>query len=142
MNVIIEPDAAFEIARRSRGTPRIANRLLKRVRDFAQVKGDGVIRTGQAGDVLTMLDIDYLGLDEMDKRYLSALIEKYDGGPVGIETLAVTIAEEAETLEDMYEPFLIQLGFIKRTAKGRVATKLAYEHLGFKKIKSSQDELF
>ncbi len=126
----IEPDGALEIARRSRGTPRIANRLLKRVRDYAQVKGDGVITKEMADGALELLEIDALGLDSIDRRMLSAIIKFFGGGPVGLETLSATIGEEAVTLEDVYEPYLLQLGFLNRTPRGRCATVRAYEHLG------------
>ncbi len=126
----ITDDGALEIAKRSRGTPRIANRLLKRIRDFADVKYGGKITKEVADEVLNILDVDRLGLDSNDKRMLKTIIEKFGGGPVGLETLAVSIGEESDTIEDVYEPFLIQQGFIKRTPKGRVATDLAYRHLG------------
>ena len=129
LGVGISPDGAYEIASRSRGTPRIANRLLKRVRDFAQVKGSGAIDSNIANYALARLDIDELGLDSIDRRMLDAIIRLYDGGPVGLETLAATIGEEAITLEDVYEPYLMQLGFLARTPRGRCATKLAYDHL-------------
>ena len=130
LKIGIEPTGASEIARRSRGTPRIANRLLKRVRDFAQVIGDGVITQSIADDALQRLYIDKEGLDRIDRRVLECIIEKYDGGPVGIETIAAAVSEERDTIEDVYEPYLMQLGFLGRTPRGRVATKLAYEHLG------------
>ena len=126
----IEQDGAMEIARRSRGTPRIANRMLRRVRDFAQVVGDGIINKELADKALTALEVDYLGLDQIDRRMLRAVIEYYNGGPVGLETLAATINEEAVTLEDVYEPYLMQLGFLTRTPRGRCATPKAYQHLG------------
>ena len=126
----IEPDGATEIARRSRGTPRIANRMLRRVRDFAQVVGDGVITKELADKALTALEVDYLGLDNIDRRMLQAIIEFYGGGPVGLETLAATINEESVTLEDVYEPYLMQLGFLTRTPRGRCVTVKAYRHLG------------
>ena len=129
LGISISPDGAYEIASRSRGTPRIANRLLKRVRDFAQVKGGGVIDSDIANYALARLDIDELGLDSIDRRMLEAIIRLYDGGPVGLETLAATIGEESITLEDVYEPYLMQLGFLARTPRGRCATKLAYDHL-------------
>ena len=129
LNIDISDDGAMEIARRSRGTPRIANRLLKRVRDFAQVKSDGRITSQVADQALDMLDIDKLGLDNIDRRMLESIIRFYDGGPVGIDTLAATIGEEAVTLEDVYEPYLIQIGFLNRTQRGRCVTRLAYEHL-------------
>lgn len=132
LNVDIVPEGAYEIARRSRGTPRIANRMLRRVRDFAQVKADGVITKDVADQALCALEIDHLGLDPIDRRMLGAVIENYGGGPVGLETLAATIGEEAVTLEDVYEPYLMQLGFLTRTPRGRCVTRLAYEHLGMK----------
>ena len=125
----IEPDGAEEIASRSRGTPRIANRMLRRVRDFAQVLGDGVITRAAAQQALERLDVDQLGLDAIDRRMLTAIIRQYGGGPVGLETLAATIGEEAVTLEDVYEPYLMQIGFLTRTPRGRCVTRLAYEHL-------------
>jgi len=130
LNIGIEPTGASEIARRSRGTPRIANRLLKRVRDFAQVIGDGVITQEIADEALQRLYIDKEGLDRIDRRVLECIIGNYDGGPVGIDTIAAAISEERDTIEDVYEPYLMQLGFLGRTPRGRVATKLAYEHLG------------
>jgi len=126
----IEPEGAMEIAKRSRGTPRIANRMLRRVRDFAQVVGDGVITKELADKALTALEVDHLGLDNIDRRMLRAIIEYYGGGPVGLETLAATINEEAVTLEDVYEPYLMQLGFLTRTPRGRCVTQKAYTHLG------------
>ena len=126
----IEPDGAMEIARRSRGTPRIANRMLRRVRDFAQVVGDGVITKALSDKALTALEVDYLGLDNIDRRMLRAIIEYYNGGPVGLDTLAATINEEAVTLEDVYEPYLLQIGFLTRTPRGRCVTPKAYRHLG------------
>lgn len=127
----IVEEGAFEIARRSRGTPRIANRLLKRVRDFAQVQSDGVINKSVANQALTLLQVDNQGLDYVDQKLLRTLIELYGGGPVGLSTLSVNIGEETETVEDMYEPYLIQRGFIKRTPRGRIATARAYEHFNF-----------
>ncbi len=129
LTTAIEADAAFEIARRSRGTPRIANNLLKRTRDFAQIKGNGTITKPIAQLALKALDVDENGLDEMDNRILSAIIEKFKGGPVGLSTIATAVSEEAETIEEVYEPFLIQEGYIKRTSRGREATELAYKHL-------------
>ena len=126
----IDPDGAREIASRSRGTPRIANRILRRVRDFAQIYYDGVITAEAASHALEKLEIDELGLDRIDHRMLRAIIENYGGGPVGLETLAATIGEEAVTLEDVYEPYLMQLGFLARTPRGRCVTQLGYEHLG------------
>ena len=128
----IEPEGAMEIARRSRGTPRIANRMLRRVRDFAQVVGDGVITRELADKALTALEVDRLGLDNIDRRMLRAIIEYYGGGPVGLETLAATINEEAVMLEDVYEPYLMQIGFLTRTPRGRCVTAKAYEHLGLR----------
>lgn len=125
----IEPEGAMEIAKRSRGTPRIANRMLRRVRDFAQVVGDGVITRDLADQALTALEVDHLGLDNIDRRMLRAIIDYYGGGPVGLETLAATINEEAVTLEDVYEPYLLQIGFLTRTPRGRCVTRKAYEHL-------------
>ena len=119
----------MEIARRSRGTPRIANRMLRRVRDFAQVRAGGVITRSVADEALSALEVDYLGLDAVDRRMLTSIIENYRGGPVGLETLAATINEEAVTLEDVYEPYLMQLGFLTRTPRGRCVTQKAYEHL-------------
>ncbi len=130
LKVAVEPDAALEIARRARGTPRVANRLLRRVRDFALIKADGAVTLPVTREALRLLEVDDRGLDEMDRRLLEALITKYQGGPVGIGTLAVVVGEEPGTLEDVYEPFLIQEGFIKRTSRGREATPLAYHHLG------------
>ena len=130
LDVPIERDGALEIARRSRGTPRIANRLLRRVRDFAQVTAGGVITRHVADRALQALEIDQLGLDNIDRRMLTSIIENYAGGPVGLDTLAATINEESVTLEDVYEPYLMQLGFLTRTPRGRCATRKAYEHLG------------
>ena len=130
LNIGIETAGASEIARRSRGTPRIANRLLKRVRDFAQVVGNGVITADIADEALKRLHVDKMGLDRIDRRVLKCIIENYDGGPVGIETIAAAVSEERDTIEDVYEPYLMQLGLLGRTPRGRVATKLAYDHLG------------
>ena len=124
------PDATVEIARRARGTPRIANRLLRRARDFAQVLSDGILDVVTAKKALERLDVDHAGLDEMDRKYLRILIDHYDGGPVGIETLAAALSEPRDTLEDVYEPYLLQQGFLARTSRGRMATRRAYEHLG------------
>ncbi len=131
LDVKIDDEGAFEIARRSRGTPRIANRLLRRTRDFAQVRADGNITKEVADNSLKMLEVDERGLDDMDKRIIKTIIEKYNGGPVGLNTIAVAVAEESETIEELYEPFLIQEGFIKRTPRGRVATQLAFEHFNY-----------
>jgi holliday junction DNA helicase RuvB len=128
--VPLEPEGADEIARRARGTPRIANRLLRRVRDFAQVRADGRITRAVARDALTLLDVDEAGFDKMDRALMLTIIDKFAGGPVGIETLAAAVGEERDTIEDVYEPFLIQEGFLARTPKGRTATALAYEHFG------------
>ena len=128
--VSIDEAGATEIARRGRGTPRIANRLLRRVRDFAQVRADGHISAEVAAAALSLLDIDELGLDDIDRRVLDTIINKFDGGPVGLETIAASISEESDTIMDVYEPYLLQLGFLERTPRGRVATRRAYEHLG------------
>jgi Holliday junction DNA helicase RuvB len=130
LGIAIEQEGAFEIARRSRGTPRVANRLLRRVRDYAEVRADGTVTLEVADAALKMLDVDHKGFDAMDRKILSTIIEKFDGGPVGIETLAASVSEEKDTIEDVYEPFLIQEGFINKTPRGRLATRLAYEHLG------------
>ena len=129
LKIEIEADGAMEIARRSRGTPRVANRLLKRVRDFAQVKGDGIITSKLADEALVRLEVDKIGLDRMDRRMLLTMIEKFGGGPVGLETMAAAISEEADTITDVYEPFLIQQGFLMRTPRGRVVTRAGYEHM-------------
>jgi Holliday junction DNA helicase RuvB len=128
----LHDNAADEIARRSRGTPRIANRILKRIRDFAQVKGDGFIDMKIAREALDALDVDTMGLDEIDRKLLLTIIEKFNGGPAGIEAIAATLREDRDTIEDVYEPYLLQEGLIERTARGRLATRLAYEHLGKK----------
>ena len=133
LGVEIEDSGAYEIARRSRGTPRLANRLLKRVRDFAQVKYDGVITKAVADFALDILDVDKLGLDNNDRTILLTLIQKFGGGPVGLDTLAAAIGEDAGTLEDVYEPYLLMNGLINRTPRGRMATELAYRHLGITK---------
>jgi Holliday junction DNA helicase RuvB len=130
LNVPIDHDGAEEIARRSRGTPRIANRLLRRVRDFAQVRGTGSIDRETAHAALKLHGVDPHGFDELDRKLLLTIIEKYDGGPVGLNTLAATLAEEEDALEEVYEPYLIQIGFLDRTPRGRVATRAAYEHFG------------
>jgi len=142
LEIAIEADAAIEIARRSRGTPRIANRLLRRVRDFAQIEGIEKITLDLARDALERLQVDEKGLDDMDARLILSLIDKFNGGPVGLSTLAVAIGEESDTLEEVYEPYLIQKGFIKRTPRGRVATELAYEHFSRPFKGSSQESLF
>jgi Holliday junction DNA helicase RuvB len=133
LNVEIKEDAAAEIARRARGTPRIANRLLRRIRDFAQVKGSGLIEKNIAKDALNAIDVDEKGLDDMDRKLMLTIMEKFNGGPVGLDTLAASVQEEKETIEDVYEPYLLQQGFIERTPRGRMATKLAYEHFGIQK---------
>jgi len=130
LHVEIAPEGVTEIARRARGTPRVANRLLRRVRDYAQVRADGLITADVAAKALALLEVDSLGLDDVDHRVLRAIAEKFDGGPVGLETIAASISEEADTIMDVYEPFLLQLGFLSRTPRGRVATKAAYSHLG------------
>ncbi len=128
--VPIDESGVTEIARRARGTPRVALRLLRRVRDFAQVRADGVISEPVAREALSLLDVDELGLDDVDRRVLRAIVEKFAGGPVGLDTIAASISEEADTIMDVYEPYLLQLGFLDRTPRGRTATRLAYEHLG------------
>lgn len=138
----VDREGALEIARRARGTPRVANRLLKRIRDYAQVKANGVITGEVAVMALRMLEVDEEGLDSMDIRILRTLVEKFEGGPVGLGTLAVAVGEEGDTIEEVYEPFLIQKGFLQRTPRGRKATKKVYEHLGITRKKSSQDDLF
>ena len=140
LNCDIVPEGAYEIARRSRGTPRIANRMLRRVRDFADVKADGVITKQVADEALCALEIDYLGLDPVDRRMMAAIIENYNGGPVGLETLAATIGEESVTLEDVYEPYLMQLGFLTRTPRGRCVTQLAYDHLHLENPNAPQEQ--
>jgi len=136
-----EPAAVELIARAARSTPRVANRLLKRVRDFAQVKGDGVISASLAKEALAMLEIDDLGLEPIDRHLLRLIIEKFDGGPVGLQSLAAAASEEQDTIEDLYEPYLMQLGFIVRTPRGRLASRRAYEHLGIKYVDGSQNKL-
>ena len=138
LNIEIEDEGALEIASRSRGTPRIANRLLKRVRDYAQVLGNGVITKEITDKALKMMEIDNIGLDKTDKRMILAIINAFGGGPVGLDTLAATIGEEATTIEDVYEPYLLQLGFLNRTPRGRMVTKLAYEHFGIDYLKEDQ----
>ena len=130
LKVSIEPEGATEIARRSRGTPRIANRLLRRVRDFAQVKASGVVTREVAAEALARLNVDELGLDDMDARLLTTIIEKFGGGPVGLATIAAAVGEDAGTLEEVYEPYLLQEGFLERTPRGRVATANAYRRFG------------
>ncbi len=142
LHVAVTADGAFELARRSRGTPRIANRLLRRVRDFAQVLGDGTINRQVAHEALNRLEVDERGFDLMDRRILQTIIEKFGGGPVGIDTLAVAVSEERDTIEDVYEPFLIQLGFLARTPRGRVVTRQAYAHFGVVPPPGCQGELW
>ena len=145
LDIPVDDDGAAEIARRSRGTPRIANRLLRRVRDYAQVRADGHVTGKVALEALERLDVDALGLDEVDKKILLTVIEKFDGGPVGIETIAASISEEADTIMDVYEPYLMQVGFLQRTPRGRMVTRHAYAHLGIEpptKADSPQQALF
>ncbi|HEU0264899.1 MAG TPA: Holliday junction branch migration DNA helicase RuvB [Geobacterales bacterium] len=142
LNVAIDQDAAHELARRSRGTPRIANRLLRRVRDFAQVRADGIITLVVVRESLGHLEIDNKGFDQMDRLILATIIDKFAGGPVGLDTIAAAIGEESDTIEDVYEPFLIQNGFLNRTPRGRMATKAAYEHLGRGVPETPQGKLF
>jgi len=130
MRVEIDDEGAREVARRARGTPRVANRLLRRIRDYAQVRADGRISGEVAGQALALLEVDSMGLDEIDHRVLRTIVEKFDGGPVGLETIAASVGEEADTIMDVYEPFLMQLGFLSRTPRGRTATRLGYEHVG------------
>ena len=142
LTVEMSPDGAHEIARRSRGTPRIANRLLRRVRDFAEVIGDGRITGELAGRALEMLNVDVEGFDQLDRKFLTAMIDRFDGGPVGLDNIAAAIGEERGTIEDVLEPYLIQQGFIMRTPRGRVATRSAYLHLGLKPPKAPDGDLF
>jgi holliday junction DNA helicase RuvB len=143
MKVEIQGDGANEIARRARGTPRVANRLLRRVRDYAQVKGDGVITKDIANQALALLDVDAFGLDDMDSRIIRTIIEKFDGGPVGLNTIGAAIGEDSNTIEEVYEPFLVQHGFLQRTPRGRVATPMAYRHFGFTpRSPEGQEDLF
>lgn len=141
LEVHIDVEGANEISRRSRGTPRLANRLLKRVRDFAQVKYDGVITKDVANSALNLLEVDTLGLDKNDRKMLFTMIEKYNGGPVGLDTLAATIGEEVDTVEDVYEPYLLQLGLINRTPRGRIVTPYCYKHLGIACLENSEGQL-
>jgi Holliday junction DNA helicase RuvB len=142
LKVEVDEAGAWEIASRARGTPRVAIRFLRRVRDYAQVKEDGVITKDSAHKALALMEIDHLGLDNMDRKILRTIIEKFGGGPVGVDTLSTAISEEKDTIEDVYEPFLIQKGYINRTPRGRVATKLAYEYLGVEPKDTLQGELF
>jgi Holliday junction DNA helicase RuvB len=141
LEVGIDDAGAMEIARRSRGTPRISNRLLKQVRDYAQVRANGTIDKAVADQALSMLEIDVLGLDELDRKFLRTIVEKFDGGPVGLDTVAASIGEDRDTIEDVYEPYLLQIGFLNRTPRGRVATRLAYELLGVAVKGDAQDKL-
>ncbi len=142
LGIEIEKDGALEIASRSRGTPRIANRLLRRVRDIAQIEFDGVITENVARSALARFEIDELGLDDFDRKMLSTIISNYSGGPVGLDTLAAAMGEEAVTIEDVYEPYLMQIGFLTRTARGRCVTKLAYDHLGIENNNTTQQSIF
>ena len=142
LGIEIEDGGVGEIARRARGTPRVANRLLKRVRDYAQVRADGIITAAVAQDALALLEVDPLGLDDIDRRVLRTIIEKFDGGPVGLETIGAALSEEPDTIMDVVEPYLLQLGFLDRTPRGRVATRRAYEHLGFDYEEPAQPSLF
>jgi Holliday junction DNA helicase RuvB len=142
LNVTIDESGAWELAKRSRGTPRIANRLLRRVRDFAQVRANGHIDEAVAADALKLLDVDEHGFDQMDRKILITIIDKFAGGPVGIETISSAINEERDTIEDVYEPYLIQCGYINRTPRGRVATKLAYAHFGMRQPPETQTSIF
>jgi len=142
LNVPVDAAGALEIARRSRGTPRIANRLLRRVRDYAEVKGDGCITQALAHLALAMLDVDPLGLDVMDRKLLEAVIHRFDGGPVGLDNVAAAIGEESGTIEDVIEPYLIQQGYLQRTPRGRIATHAAYRHLGVTPPKGAAGDLF
>ena len=142
LSIPIDREASVELARRSRGTPRIANRLLRRVRDFAEVRHEGKIDVSIAREALHMLEVDEYGLDEIDRKLLVTVIERFNGGPVGLNALASSIAEDRGTIEDLYEPYLIQIGFLQRTPRGRVASKLAYDHLGYKMSARHQRDLF
>jgi Holliday junction DNA helicase RuvB len=142
LRIPIDSQGSLEIAKRSRGTPRIANRLLRRVRDYAEVRADGEVTRDVADQALKMLDVDERGFDRMDRKILCTIIEKYDGGPIGIDTLAAAVSEEKDTLEDVYEPYLIQEGYIKKTPRGRMATRLAFEHLGLPYRANQQLRLF
>jgi Holliday junction DNA helicase RuvB len=145
LEIPIQDNGALELARRSRGTPRVANRILRRVRDYAQIEGDGVITQEIAMLALDMLDVDKEGLDKMDRHIMLTIIDKFSGGPIGLDTLSAAVCEEKDTLEDVYEPFLIQKGYIKRTPRGRVATELAYKHFNIQrdnKKDQGQQKLF
>jgi Holliday junction DNA helicase RuvB len=140
LGISIDDEGAMEIARRSRGTPRVANRLLRRVRDYAQVRADNIINRPVTDAALKMLGVDQKGLDKMDRKILLALIQKFDGGPVGIDTLSAVVGEERDTLEDVYEPFLVQEGYLNRTPRGRMATRLAYEHFDLSPSEQRQQQ--
>ena len=144
LQVEAEAEGLAEVARRARGTPRVANRLLKRVRDYAQVKADGIVTHTVAVEALTRLEVDPMGLDELDRKVLYSIIDKFNGGPVGLDTIAASISEESDAITDIYEPYLLQLGFLERTPRGRMATQRAYEHLGrdYEKGKSNQRSLW
>ena len=142
LGVRSDPDGVDEIARRGRGTPRVALRLLRRVRDYAEVRSNGIVTRPVAQQALELLEIDERGLDEMDRRVLGTIVEKYQGGPVGLSTIAASISEEPDTIMDVVEPYLLQLGFLDRTPQGRTATRLAYEHLGFNYTSTDQPKLF
>jgi Holliday junction DNA helicase RuvB len=142
LDVEVEPEGVAEIARRSRGTPRIANRILRRVRDYAQVRSDGVVTRDVADEALRLLQIDEKGLDEVDRAYLSCVIERFGGGPVGLNNIGVAMSEEDDTIEDTVEPFLIQIGFVQRTPRGRIATQAAHDHMGTVAGPRGQMELF
>ena len=141
LKVDIEKNAAQEIAKRSRRTPRVANRLLKRVRDYCDVKGDGVVKADDCQSAFTMLEVDELGLDWVDRKILETIIDKYSGGPVGLNTIAAATGEDMATVEDVYEPYLMQLGFLDRSSRGRIATDIAYKHLGKRKKEEKQKRL-
>ncbi|RKX56277.1 MAG: Holliday junction branch migration DNA helicase RuvB, partial [Thermotoga sp.] len=141
LNIKISDEGAFEIAKRSRGTPRVANRLLRRIRDYAQVRAEGEITLKCAKEALALLGIDELGLDEMDRKILKTMIERYGGGPVGINTLAFSLGEEPDTISDVYEPYLLQQGLIQRTPRGRIVTDIAYAHVGDMDLYSRQEKL-
>jgi Holliday junction DNA helicase RuvB len=140
LQVPIDEEGAIEIAKRARGTPRVALRLLRRVRDYAQVRGDGIITLEAAKEALLLLEIDALGLDDLDRRVLSSIIEKFDGGPVGLDTIGASISEESDTIMDVVEPYLLQLGFLERTSRGRIATPHAYKHLGIPTDETQKDQ--
>jgi len=145
LSIQLDTEGALEISKRSRGTPRVANRLLKRVRDYAEVKAEGVISSSVAARGLDLLEVDHKGLDKMDRQIMLTIIEKFDGGPVGVDALSAALCEEKDTLEEVYEPFLLQCGYVNRTPKGRVATNLAYRHFGIptkEDVSNAQKKLF